>query len=158
MIHADITKLTAILKDTEGLADFLGNPVTEEEKKQSVLSTLCQEAGFNQDTENFLKLVMDKGRAGFLAEMCEVFEEQYCKMTETLVATVTSAVQLDESETFEIAKKLRELSGAKNVKLKPVLDPSVIAGFTLEYGSTQIDLSVRGQLAKLSQQLIEGAS
>lgn len=157
VIHADIDRLSSILSGTEGLAEFLGNPITDEAKKQSVLTTLCSEGGFDQVTENFLKLVMEKGRAGFLAEMCDVFEEQYCKMTETLVATLTSAVQLEESEQFEIAKKLQELSGAKNIKLKPVIDPAIIAGFTLEYGSTQIDLSVRGQLTKLSQQLIEGA-
>lgn len=74
------------------------------------------------------------------------------------MATLTSAVQLEEEEQFEIAKKLRELSGAKNIKLKPVIDPSIIAGFILEYGSSQIDLSVRGQLARLSAQLAEKAS
>eukprot|EP00210_Caulerpa_lentillifera_P002170 g2084.t1 len=156
VIHSDISRLSKILRDTEGLADFLGNPVTDEEKRHTVLSTICKEGGFDQDTENFLKLVMDKGRAGFLPEMCEVFEEEYCKKTETLVATVTSAVQLEEDETFEIAKKLRELSGAKNVKLKPVIDPSLIAGFTVEFGSSQIDLSVKGQLSKLSQEMLDG--
>lgn len=88
MIHSDIDRLAAILKDTEDLADFLGNPVTDEEKKKSILSTLCTEGGFDQDTVNFLNLVMDKGRAGFLAEMCEVFEEEYCKKTDTLVSSL----------------------------------------------------------------------
>lgn len=71
------------------------------------------------------------------------------------MATVTSAVQLDEDEQFQIAQKLQELSGAKNIKLKPVLDPSLIAGFTIEFGSSQIDLSVRGQLRRISAELKE---
>lgn len=48
-----------------------------------------------------------------------------------------------------IAKKLQELTGSKNIKLKPVIDQSLIAGFIVEYGSCQIDLSIRGQIEKV---------
>ena len=54
-----------------------------------------------------------------------------------------------------IAKKLQELTGSKNIKLKPVLDESLIAGFVVEYGSSQIDLSVAGQLNKIAAELVE---
>ena len=69
------------------------------------------------------------------------------------MATLTSAIQLDEEEQYQIAKKLRELTGAKNVKLKPALDPSLLAGFVVEFGSSQIDLSVKGQLNRISAEL-----
>lgn len=36
---------------------------------------------------------------------------------------------------------LQELTGSKNIKLKPVVDADLVAGFVVEYGSTQIDLS-----------------
>lgn len=52
-----------------------------------------------------------------------------------------------------IAKKLQELTGSKNIKLKPVIDQSLIAGFVVEYGSSQIDLSIRGQIEKVAEQL-----
>lgn len=54
---------------------------------------------------------------------------------------------------FLIAKKLQELTGSKNIKLKPVIDSSLIAGFVVEYGSSQIDLSVRGQIERVADQL-----
>ena len=52
-----------------------------------------------------------------------------------------------------IAKKLQELTGSKNIKIKPVIDTSLIAGFVVEYGSRQIDLSVRGQITKVGDEL-----
>lgn len=73
------------------------------------------------------------------------------------VATVKSPSKLEQEQTFLIAKKLQELTGSKNIKLKPVIDESLIAGFVVEYGSSQIDLSVKGQLDKISQEL-ENAS
>lgn len=51
----------------------------------------------------------------------------------------------------------QELTGSKNIKLKPQIDESLIAGFIVEYGSSQIDLSVKGQLNKISNELVEAA-
>lgn len=69
------------------------------------------------------------------------------------VAVLRSAVKLEQEQQFLIAKKLQELTGSKNIKLKPVIDESLIAGFTVEYGSAQIDMSVRGQLESISTEL-----
>ena len=72
------------------------------------------------------------------------------------VATLRSAVRLEQEQQFLIAKKLQELTGSKNIKLKPVIDESLIAGFIVEYGSSQIDLSVKGQLDKITLELTQG--
>lgn len=45
-----------------------------------------------------------------------------------------SAVKLEQEQQFLIAKKLQELTGSKNIKLKPVVDPELVAGFVVEYG------------------------
>ncbi len=69
------------------------------------------------------------------------------------MATLRSAVRLEQEQQFLIAKKLQELTGSKNIKLKPVIDESLVAGFIVEYGSSQIDLSVKGQLDKITLEL-----
>jgi F-type H+-transporting ATPase subunit delta len=69
------------------------------------------------------------------------------------VATLRSAVKLEQEQQFLIAKKLQELTGSKNIKLKPIIDQSLIAGFVVEYGSSQIDLSIRGQIEKVAEEL-----
>ena len=65
-----------------------------------------------------------------------------------------SAVKLEQEQQFLIAKKLQELTGSKNIKLKPTVDPALIAGFVVEYGSSQVDLSVKGQLDRISSELV----
>jgi F-type H+-transporting ATPase subunit delta len=74
------------------------------------------------------------------------------------VATLRSAVKLEQEQQFMIAKKLQELTGSKNIKLKPIIDQSLIAGFVVEYGSSQIDLSIRGQIEKVAEQLTASAA
>lgn len=69
------------------------------------------------------------------------------------VAVLRSAVKLEQEQQFLIAKKLQELTGSKNIKLKPIIDDTLIAGFTVEYGSAQIDMSVKGQLESIANEL-----
>ena len=69
------------------------------------------------------------------------------------VAVLRSAVQMEQEQHFLIAKKLQELTGAKNIKLKPVIDEDLIAGFVVEYGSSQIDMSLAGQLNQITNDL-----
>jgi F-type H+-transporting ATPase subunit delta len=48
------------------------------------------------------------------------------------------------------------MTGAKNIKLKPVVEPSILGGFILKYGkdgSASIDLSVKGQLDTIAASL-----
>ena len=75
------------------------------------------------------------------------------KLAYLQVATLRSAVKLEQEQQFLIAKKLQELTGSKNIKLKPVIDESLIAGFTVSYGSAQIDMSVKGQLEMITNEL-----
>lgn len=69
------------------------------------------------------------------------------------MATLRSAVKLEQEQQFLIAKKLQKLTGSKNIKLKPIIDETLIAGFIVEYGSSQIDMSVKGQLEKITSDL-----
>lgn len=172
-----------MLKENRKLAELLGNPVVDSDKKRAVLAKIGKEAGFQLYTINFLNLLVQKDRLALLDEICESFEEQYCKLTDTQVssnttactmhmnvlcphspcpensyyctqvAVVRSAVKLEQEQQFLIAKKLQELTGSKNIKLRPVIDKGLIAGFVVEYGSSQIDLSVKNQIERCAEQL-----
>eukprot|EP00877_Chromochloris_zofingiensis_P001530 jgi/Chrzof1/11378/Cz05g34180.t1_ATPD[v5.2] len=152
-VHADVDAIASLLKENTKLKELLYNPVVQGDKKKAVVAKIGKEAGFQKYTMNFLNLLVEKDRVGLLEEICESFEDQYCDLTDTQVATLRSAVKLEQEQQFLIAKKLQELTGSKNIKLKPVIDQSLIAGFVVEYGSSQIDLSIRGQIEKVAEEL-----
>ncbi|KAF8073221.1 hypothetical protein HT031_000882 [Scenedesmus sp. PABB004] len=152
-VHADVDAVAGLIKENTKLSELMFNPVVEAAKKKAVIAKISKEAGFQKYTTNFLNLLVEKDRVNLLNEICESFEEQYCTLTDTQVATLRSAVKLEQEQQFLIAKKLQELTGSKNIKLKPVIDQSLIAGFVVEYGSSQIDLSIRGQIEKVAEEL-----
>lgn len=156
-VHSDIDALASVMKESEDIKNFLANPTVAEEKKKDLVKRIATESGFNQYTVNFLNLLIDGNRIDAINEICEAFENKYCDLTDTQVAVLRSAVKLEQEQQFLIAKKLQELTGSKNIKLKPVIDESLIAGFVVEWGSSQIDLSVKGQLDKIGNELMATA-
>ncbi|ABO96934.1 F-ATPase family transporter: protons [Ostreococcus lucimarinus CCE9901] len=152
-VHADMETLDAYVKANASVAGFLANPTIVAEKKKDVLAKLGKEAGFHAFTGNFLNLLVDKRRENQIEAIIAEFETLFCEATDTQVATVTSAVKLENEQQFMIAKKLQEMTGAKNIKLKPEVDESLLGGFVVQYGkdgSGFIDMSVRGQVDKLA--------
>lgn len=156
-VHTDIDALASLMKDNKDVKAFLSNPTLPEDKKKSLVKRIAAESGFNNYTVNFLNLLIDQSRIDAIEEICDEFERKYCELTDTQVAVLRSAVKLEQEQQFLIAKKLQELTSSKNVKIKPVVDESLIAGFVVEWGSSQIDLSVKGQLDKISGELLSTA-
>lgn len=70
-----------------------------------------------------------------------------------LSVSISSAVKLDTTQIELIARKMQKLTGFVNLKVQNIVDPSLIAGFSICYGDDEsniIDLSVKGQLAALA--------
>merc|ERR1712100_764583 len=133
-VRGDMDSVASLMKNDAKLSSFLTNPVADSDKKKELI--------------------------GGMGDICDSFENIYCEVTDTEVATVTSAAALDNDQQFEIAKKLQKLTGAKNIKLKPKVDSSLISGLVIQYGkggSKLLDLSAKGQLAAIEAQLLSQA-
>lgn len=157
-IAADMEKLEALIENPN-VVTFLYNPVADISKKQQLIGTLGKDGGFSKYTVNFLNLLVEKKRINTVGFVIKAFQDLYNDTTKTQVATVVSAIKLENEQQALIAKKLQTLTGAKNIKLKNEVDPELIAGFVLKYGkgqSEEIDFSVKGQLDKLRLEFESG--
>lgn len=153
-INKDVEGLSELLNNKE-LYEFLVSPVIDGDKKKSILKTVAEDAKFSEVTLSFLNLLVDKRRIELIKDVIKEFESIYNEMTDTQVANVISAVKIEKPQLALIAKKIQSLCGAKNVRIKNVVDPSLIAGFIVQYGkdgSRYIDMSVKGQLDRLASQ------
>jgi F-type H+-transporting ATPase subunit delta len=152
-IHSDMDTLGALLKEDVDLNLLMTNPSISIDKKAALLNQISVSGSFNQISTNFLNLILDKGRIDCIVEMVEAFEGLYFQLKHTQVAVVKSSVALEEEQHFLIAKKIQELTRSKMVTVKRVVDEKLIGGFIVEYGSCQIDLSVRGALDRMRNEL-----
>ncbi|KAG6401753.1 hypothetical protein SASPL_138618 [Salvia splendens] len=81
-------------------------------------------------------------RVDLIKEIAAEFELIGNRLSETEVATVASVVELEPQHLAEIAKRAQKLTGPKNVKLKTVIDKSLLAGIIIRYGNSGSKLSL----------------
>ncbi|CAH9128756.1 unnamed protein product [Cuscuta epithymum] len=152
---ADMGKIEKIFSD-DSVFDFFASPVMRDENKRSVLDEIAESSELQPHTVNFLKILLDMNRMELIKDIVKEFEELYNQATETELAVVTSVVKLDSQHLAQIAKGVQRLTGAKNVRIKTVIDPSLVAGFTIRFGdsgSKLVDMSVKKQLQDIAAQL-----
>ncbi|WOL08670.1 ATP synthase subunit delta, chloroplastic-like [Canna indica] len=151
----DMEKVEKVFADP-AVQSFFSNPVLAPERKAEVVKEICASCELQPHTANFLNILVDMRRTDIIKEIAKEFEASYNRITNTEVAVVSSVVALESQDLAQIAQAVQKLTGAKNVRIKTVLDPSLIAGFTIRYGpsgSKFIDMSVKKQLDEIASQL-----
>nr|AAA34024.1 ATP synthase delta subunit precursor [Spinacia oleracea]prf//1503275A ATP synthase delta [Spinacia oleracea] len=153
--NSDVEKLIRIFSE-EPVYYFFANPVISIDNKRSVLDEIITTSGLQPHTANFINILIDSERINLVKEILNEFEDVFNKITGTEVAVVTSVVKLENDHLAQIAKGVQKITGAKNVRIKTVIDPSLVAGFTIRYGnegSKLVDMSVKKQLEEIAAQL-----
>ena len=151
-ITAQLREFEQLLEQNAELKVLFATPAVPVAKKRAVLASLAPIAGMEPVTQNFLTVLLQHDRIPLLGEMVEAFELLLNERLGVVVAQVTSARALDESERQELAGALRKRTG-KQVQMNFALDPSLIGGVLAQVGSTIYDGSVRGQLERLKAEL-----
>ncbi|KAB2095450.1 hypothetical protein ERO13_A01G040600v2 [Gossypium hirsutum] len=152
---SDVEKVETIFSDPQVL-EFFTNPTIDVLKKRQVLDEIVSSSELQPHTANFLNILVDAKRIDLIKEIVKEFELVYNQLTDTELAVVSSVVKLESQHLAQIAKQVQKLTGAKNVRIKTMIDPSLVAGFTIRYGSSGsklIDMSVKKQLEEIAAQL-----
>ncbi|GAA0171151.1 ATP synthase [Lithospermum erythrorhizon] len=153
--QSDIEKIEQLFSNSD-VYNFFNNPTVPIETKRSFVDDIAKSSELKPHVANFLNILIDMKRVELIKEIVKEFEVVYNKLTNTEVAVVSSVVKLESDHLAQIAKGVQKLTGAKNVRIKTLIDPSLVAGFTIRYGnsgSKLIDMSVKKQLEEISAQL-----
>ncbi|XP_078436121.1 ATP synthase delta chain, chloroplastic-like [Wolffia australiana] len=98
-------------------------------------------------------------RAALAAKPVHIGEESSKRVRKgelALAVSVVSAVKLERRQMEQIERKMRRLTGFQELRMESTVDPALIAGLVISYGSGEgqvIDLSVKGQLAQMAERL-----
>ena len=134
------------------LRTILASPAVSKARKRLVIRRLAETLGLSRIVLNFLLVMTDHGRAGALRETIDAFDILLDERMGFVRAEVRSATELIPAQQEALSKELQTLSG-KQVRIRFACEPELIGGVTARLGSRLYDGSVRGQLAKLRQNL-----
>ena len=134
------------------LQAVLASPAVSRERKRTVLRTIAGTLGLSRTVVNFLLVLSDHRRWSALHEVIEALDAVLDNHLGFEKAQVKSAYELSDQQRETLTQQLARIAGRK-VRLSLSVDPALIGGVTARVGSTVYDGSVRGHLAKMSQDL-----
>jgi len=152
-ITADVTDLLKIFNENEELVAYLTNPLYSSKSKKEVLEKLITSQFLSQNTSKFLMILVDRSRIDLVPAIAEKYLKKVYELAAIKIAQVTSAMPLTGDQESDIINQLKKRTGAAEIKLITAVDKNLLGGLQVQIGSTIIDVSLKGQLRALADQL-----
>ena len=104
-------------------------------------------------TIRFICLLVEKNYFRYIDILLPVIERKLDEQKGILSLSLEAASAVDSGFEAELARSIREKTGAADVKMKTSVKPELLGGFRLRIGGFYIDASLKGQLAKMKADL-----
>lgn len=153
----NVNFILELLQSSTELQDFFTNPFVNAESKKSVLRQLAQ-SEVHPLFLNFLMLLVDRRRIFALEGVCQQFRVLLRELNNTVLAEVTSTLELTEEQRNAVIQKVQAMTSAASVELETKIDPSLIGGVVIKIGSQVLDASIRGQLRRIGVSLLSATA
>lgn len=129
------------------LLQFADSPKTTPDQVYGVISGVMKTA-LNAHAQNFLRMVIDNNRLGFLPEIATQFRALANAQSGSSDAVVYSAFPIEGAALADTAKVLEQRFGRKlNVSVE--LQPDLIGGIRVVIGDEVLDTSVKARLEQM---------
>ncbi len=152
-VQNDMTLLDQTRKQNPELVKVLKDPTVGASKKLNIVKAVF-EGKMSDLSMKLIELLGQKDRLQLLPNVAIAFNELYKNYKQIKEATVITAVALDSNLETAIFNKVKALTGSNEVKLKNIVDPSIIGGFILNIDDLRYDASISGKLAKIKSKLL----
>ena len=124
---------------------FASEKITKQEKKDLI------EKSFNEkisvDAKNLLKLLVDKGRMGYITEIAEDYFHLANENLNICEGLIESVRPIDETRIKELETLLAK--NGQTVVLKQKINKSLISGFKISLGNEVIDGSMKAKVNQM---------
>ena len=148
-----LTAFAQVLQKNQDLADILLNPAFTRPQRSAVVEALFKAAGgLTPEVANLMRLLVDRGRLGYLPDIARVFLEMADMRAGVVRGKITSAVPLPQESVQKLQAALEKITQRK-VNLATSVDPKVLGGVSAQVGSVVYDGTLRSQLDELKRTL-----
>jgi F-type H+-transporting ATPase subunit delta len=154
-LYQELLGFEEILTAQKELSDTLLSPFLPTGKKVELAGEVVTKASFQPKNQRFIRLLVENGRFELFHEILESLPEFWNESKGISTFVVTSVIPLTDDQKQRLVKKLEVLE-KKPVFLKYRQDSDLVGGLSVQKGNIIYDASVRGNLERLKQLIIEG--
>lgn len=154
-LKGELSDFTTLLSSHKQLNEILSRPFLPRSKKAQIIKDILAEENFSEKMTRFLKILIEHNRLDLLSDILNFLPLLWNEKQGIFAYEIVSAVPLNEIQKKRLEQKLESFE-KRPVFLKYKVDPELLGGFFLKKGSTIYDISLKGQLARLKEKIIEG--
>ena len=153
-IGNDLSEITEVLTENTELTEAAQRSGVPDTARKALMEQIAGRLGVAEQVKKLLVVLTEKRKLNLLRDLADAYRERLLAHQNIVRADVTSAVPLSENRTKALADSLSMVTG-KKVELQVSVDPELLGGVVARIGSTVYDGSVKTQLQRLRQELVE---
>ncbi len=153
-VESQVLAVIKLISESQDFNNLIKDPTNKQEDQLNIINLISDKFDFNELFKRFLNFLILKRRLFFVEKILNDFLIICTSKRGEVLAKLTVAKELNESEIEKIKKDLTENFGY-NVKLKYKYDPSLIGGLIIQIGSVMIDTSIKNKLQQIENKMIE---
>lgn len=147
----EVSFVQNVFKEEPDFMTYLDDPkVTIENKLELVQKAFDDKV--SDPIVGLLVLMLQKGRQSDIVEVLDAFLDYALEASGVMKATVTSATELSDMQFMTLKEKL-EAATQKQIELKVIVEPAILAGLIVKVGDKVVDASYRGEIEAMKKEL-----
>jgi len=103
----------------------------------------------------FICLLVEKNCFRYVDSLLQRIEQKLDEQKGVLAVSLEAAAPFDSGFEDNLARMIKERTGAAGVKMKTSVKPELLGGYVLRIGGFYVDASLRGQVEAMKARLME---
>ena len=144
-------KIMALASKTDGVINTIENPALSRQDVVNVLVNLFEES-ISETSKKLLEILAENKRLNLIETIFVIYQELLEEHKEQKSVEVFVAIDPGKEAKQNIEQKLKSTYG-KDANIYFSKDPSMMGGLSIKIGDETLDLSIKGKVKKLVNQL-----
>lgn len=153
-VDRDLTALVELLGSNAELQEAASRVGVPDAARKALMAAVAGKMAVAPPLGKVVALLAEKRKMNLLPDVAAEYRERLLAHQNVVHAHVTSAAPLSQENTTALEASLSRATG-KKVDLSVAVDPELLGGIIARIGSTVYDGSIRTQLTRMRQQLVE---
>ena len=153
-LYEEAGVLHGVVCEKENGFNKLNTPLLKYSQKEEVIVAICEKFNFSSSMQNSLKLMAENGCLNILPLVLQQFMLIYQEKHNIADIEITTVIPLSNQQEDLLKNKLENIFH-KKISLHYVINPQIIGGLVIKYGTNFIDNSIKHKLDAL-EQLMKG--
>ncbi len=151
-LFEEVKALVDILEDNQDIVKLLSHPkISKEEKQKLVKETF--DGRVSDELTGLISMVVNKDHVSNIIGIFNHFIKQVKKEKNIGVATVVSAVELDDAQKASVEKRLIDTTSYDTMEIEYSVDKTLIGGLVIRIEDRVVDSSIKTKLENMSRAL-----